>query len=164
MRKSVLSYRLLVVALGVFASLPMAAKAASSSSVTITGKVPVSCNISVAAASGASNIADLSQGNTNLLVATVTENCNDPSGYTVTLAGTNSASYTGLFKDSVSSATEPFTVAYNGTAVSSATVTDVTAPANVSKSVQITYAANANLTGSVGYTYAETLTFAITAK
>ena len=94
----------------------------------------------------------------------MTENCNDPSGYTVTLAGTNSASYTGLFKDSVSSATEPFTVAYNGTSVSSATVTDVTAPANVSKSVQITYAANSGLTGSVGYTYAETLTFAITAK
>jgi hypothetical protein len=80
------------------------------------------------------------------------------------LVGTNSASYTGLFKDSVSAATVPFTVSYNGSSVASATVTNVAAPANVTKNVQITYAATPNLTGSVGYTYAETLTFTITAK
>ena len=154
-----------MVAVGATVILPAAAKAASSGSVTITGKVPVSCNIGVVAASGASNIADISQGGTNLLVATVTENCNDPSGYSVTLAGTNSASYTGLFKDSVSNATQAFTVTYAGSTVSSATVTDVAAPGNnVAKDVRITYAANPNLTGSVGFTYAETLTFSITAK
>ncbi len=164
MDTKVWSLRLLMVAAGAMVILPAAAKAASAGSVTITGKVPVSCNIAVAAASGASNIADISQGGTNLLVATVTENCNDPSGYSVTLAGTNSASYTGLFKDSVSNATQAFTVTYNGSTVSSATLTDVAAPANVAKDVRITYAANPNLTGSVGYTYAETLTFSITAK
>ena len=164
MRTIVLTPRRLIAALGALAFMPAAAHAASTGSVTITGKVPVSCNISVAAASGASNIADISQGGTNLLVATVTENCNDPSGYSVAVAGANSASYTGLFKDSVSNATQAFTVTYNGAAVSSSTVTDVTAPANVSKDVRITYAANSGLTGSVGYTYAETLTFSITAK
>ena len=145
-------------------ALPAVGEAATAGSVTINGKVPVSCNISVAAASGASNIADISQGNTNLLVATVTENCNDPIGYTVSVAGANSGTYTGLFKDSVSSATQAFTVVYNGTSISSSTLTNVTAPANVSKTVQITYPANSGLTGTVGYTYAETLTFTISAK
>ncbi len=155
----------LVLAVAVLAICPEAAKAASSGSVTITGKVPVSCNISVAAAAGASNIADLSQGDTNRLVATVTENCNDPSGYSVTLTGTNSGNQGGLFKDSVSNATQSFTVTYNGATPSSQTVTDVTAPGNnVAKDVRITYAANPSLTGSVGFTYAETLTFSITAK
>ena len=149
---------------GWLAIFPLAATAASSGSVTITGKVPINCGITVTPQSGASNIADVSQANTNLLVATVTENCNDPSGYSVSLVGTNSASYTGLFKDSVSAATVPFTVSYNGSSVASATVTNVAAPANVTKNVQITYAATPNLTGSVGYTYAETLTFTITAK
>jgi hypothetical protein len=143
---------------------PFAAVAASTGSVTITGKVPISCGLTVTPASGASNIADVSAANTNLLVATVTETCNDPSGYSVSLAGANSGSYTGLLKDSVSAATVAFTVSYNGSTVSSATVTNVAAPANVTKNVQITYAATPNLTGSVGYTYAETLTFTITAK
>ena len=155
---------LLAAGLGLLSVVPVAANAASSGSVTVTGKVPVACDISVASASGASNIANLALGDTNRLVATVTENCNDPSGYSVSLVGTNSSSYTGLFKDTVSNATQAFTVSYNGSTVSSATLTDVTAPANVSKDVRITYAANANLTGSVGFTYAETLTFAITAK
>ncbi len=146
------------------AVLPCAARASSSGSVMITGKVPLSCNIAVNAAAGASNIADLSQGNTGLLVATVTENCNDPTGYSVSIAGANSASHTGLFKDSASHATLPFTVTYDGAAVSSATVTNAAAPANASKDVRIAYAANPNLTGSAGYTYAETLTFSITAK
>ena len=144
--------------------LPMTAAAATTGSVTINGKVPISCAIVVTPAAGASNIADISAGNTNLLVATVTENCNDPSGYSVSLAGANSGSYTGLFKDSVSAATVAFNVSYAGTSVSGATVTNVAAPANTTKNVQITYAATPNLTGSVGYTYAETLTFTITAK
>ena len=144
--------------------LPSLAHAATSGSLTINGKVPIVCGVSVAAAPGATNISDLSAGNASLLVATVTENCNDPVGYAVTVVGTNSASYTGLFKDSVSGATQPFTVSYAGTAVSAATITNVVAPANVAKDVRITYAANSALTGSTGYTYAETLTFVIVAK
>ncbi len=143
---------------------PLTAGAATSGSVTINGKVPIVCGISVAAASGATNITDLSAGNSSLLVATVTESCNDPSGYTVSVAGTNSSSYSGLFKDSVSGTTEAFAVSYNGTTVSNATVTNVAAPANVAKDVRIAYPANATLTGSTGYTYAETLTFTIVAK
>ncbi len=161
MRKNAL---ILAAAAALLAIIPMSANAASSGSVTITGKVPVACDISVASAAGASNIANLALGDTNRLVATVTENCNDPNGYSVSIAGTNSSSYTGLFKDSVSNATQAFSVSYNGSSVSSATLTDVTAPANVAKDVRITYPANANLTGTVGFTYAETLTFTITAK
>ncbi len=154
----------LVFAGTVLSLVPMTAAAATSGALTINGKVPISCAIVVTPSAGASNIADISAGNTNLLVATVTENCNDPSGYSVSLAGANSGSYTGLFKDSVSAATVAFNVTYAGAAVSAATVTNVAAPANTTKNVQITYAATPNLTGSVGYTYAETLTFTITAK
>ncbi len=152
------------VMIAVAATAPSGAFAASSASLTISGKVPLSCNIAVTPASGASNIADLSQGNSSLLVATVSENCNDPSGYSVSVAGANSSSFTGLFKDAVSHATLPFSVTYDGATVSSATVTNVTAPANTAKDVRIAYAATPNLTGSAGYTYAETLIFAITAK
>ncbi len=144
--------------------LPSSALAASSGGLTISGKVPLSCNIAVTPASGASNIADLSQGNTGLLVATVSESCNDPNGYSVSVAGANSASFTGLFKDAVSHATLPFSMTYDGAAVSSAAVTNAAAPATTAKDVRIAYAAAPNLTGSAGYTYAETLIFAITAK
>ncbi len=159
--------RVLWIVLGLsalFALSPLTAMAASSGSVTITGKVPINCGITVTPQSGASNIADVSQATTNLLVATVTENCNDPSGYSVSVVGTNSGTFTGLLKDSVSSATVPFTVTYNSVSVAASVITNVALPANVTKNVQITYLATPNLTGSVGYTYAETLTFTITAK
>ena len=137
---------------------------ASSGSVTIAGKVPLSCNIAVTPASGASGIADLSQGNAGRLIATVAESCNDPNGYSVSVAGANAASFTGLFKDAASHATVPFSVTYAGTAVSSATVTNATAPGTAAKEVRIAYASTPNLAGAAGHTYAETLIFAITAK
>ena len=162
MRSKILGLGLsLLVTLAV--GLPVSALA-SSGSLTIAGKVPLSCNIAVTPTSDASHIADLSQGNAGLLVATVSENCNDPNGYSVSIAGANSASFTGLFKDTASHAALPFSVTYDGATVSSATVTNALAPANTAKDVRIAYAATANLSGSAGYTYAETLIFAITAK
>jgi hypothetical protein len=146
------------------AGLPLGAAAASSGAVTIAGKVPLSCTLAVTPTSGASNIADLSQGNSGLLVATVSENCNDPNGYSVSVAGANSTSFTGLFKDATSHASLPFSVTYAGAAVLSATVTNAAAPADAAKDVRIAYAAHPNLTGSIGYSYAETLIFAITAR
>jgi hypothetical protein len=120
----------------------------------------------VTPAAGASNIADISAGDTDRQVATVNENCNDPLGYTMTVAGTHSTNYTGLFVDSVSGDSQPFTIKYNGVAVpAGGVVTNTNAPGiNLDKNVTITYAANAGLTPSTGFTYNETLTFTIAAK
>jgi hypothetical protein len=142
------------------------AVAASTGQVTITGNVPISCNLAVQQDEGAVSIPDISAGDTNRQIATVTETCNSPDGYTVTVVGTNSGDYTGLFVDSVSSDTHPFTIRYNGVAVPpGGIVTDATAPAfDVQKTVDITYAADSTLTGTVADTYQEILVFTMSAK
>lgn len=147
----------------VLALLAAPAWAATTGQVVITASVPQACNIVVSATAGAS-IANLTLGDTNRNVAVVTEDCNDPNGYAVDMLGVNSGSYTGLFKDTVSAATQPFTVRYDNTTVAAARITDVNVPAQVNKNVDITYAANAGLTATVGATYTETLGFTITAK
>jgi hypothetical protein len=142
------------------------ARAATTGTVTINGQVPATCAVVVTATAGASNIADISAGDTDRQVATVNENCNDPLGYTMTVAGTHSANHTGLFVDSVSGDSQAFTIKYNGVSVPvGGMVTDSNAPGiNLNKDVSITYAANAALTPSAGFTYNETLTFTIAAK
>jgi hypothetical protein len=71
-----------------------------------------------------------------------------------------------MFSDSVSSDSHPFTVAYDGAAVSpGAIVTDSASIAfNLVKPVDITYPANTTLTGTLSDTYEETLVFTIAAK
>lgn len=140
--------------------------AASTGTVTINGQVPLACNVVVDDESGASNISDISAGDNDRLIATVNESCNDPDGYTVTVVGTHSGNHTGLFRDSVSNDTHPFTVKYNGVAApSGGIVTDANAAGiNLSKPVLISYASDPTLTPSSGFTYAETLTFTIAAK
>lgn len=142
------------------------AAAAPTGQVTITGSVPVVCSLDVQQDAGAVGISDISAGHTNRPVATVTENCNSPDGYTVTVRGVNSADHTGLFIDSVSADSHPFTVSYDGaTAGAGGVVTNSpTTAADLLKSVEITYPANATLTGSVSDSYEETLVFTIAAK
>lgn len=141
-------------------------QAAQVGTVTVNGAVPLACDIAVTAEAGASNIADISAGDSDRLIATVTESCNDPDGYTVSVAGTNSGDHTGLFIDSVSSDSHPFSIAYNGVPVGAGgLVTDSNAPQNnLSRDVRITYGAEPLLTPTAGFTYAETLTFTIAAK
>jgi len=143
-----------------------ASQAALTGTVTINGKVPAVCDIVVTPEAGASNITNIAAGDTNRVVATVNENCNDPLGYTVTVVGTNSSDHTGLFRDSVSNDTHPFTITYNSIAVpSGGIVTNVNAAGiNLNRTVSISYNANPALTPSAGFTYAETLTFTIAAK
>lgn len=158
--------RVLSLVLFVMAGWNVAANAAPTGTVTINGQVPAVCDVIVTPQAGAANIADISAGDTNRVVATVNENCNDPDGYTMTVVGTNSSDNTGLFVDAVSGDTHPFTIAYDSVSVPpTGIVTDVNAAGiNLDKSVQITYASDGTLTPSAGYTYAETLTFTISAK
>ena len=142
------------------------AGAAQTGQVTITGSVPIVCSLEVRQESGAVGIPDISAGYTNRLVATVTETCNSPDGYTVTMRGVNSGDHTGLFVDAVSADSHPFTVAYDGVTAGAGGV--VTSSASIAlnrvKTVDITYPANTTLTGTVSDTYEETLVFAIAAK
>ena len=142
------------------------AAAAPTGQVTITGSVPINCSLDVQQEPGAASIPDISAGHTNRPVATVTETCNSPDGYTVTVRGVNSGDHTGMFVDSVSSDSHPFTVAYDGvTAGPGGVVTNsASAALNLLKTVEITYPANATLTGSVSDSYEETLVFTIAAK
>jgi len=142
------------------------AMAATTGQVKITGNVPIACDLEIRQEPGASNITDLSAGHPNLHVATATETCNDPDGYTVTMLGGNSGSHEGKFKDTVSGDEHPFTVTYNSVSVSpGGVVTDSgTVAVNLQKPVHITYPAEPSLTGTVADTYEETLTFTISAK
>ncbi len=142
------------------------ATAATTGEVTITGNVPIACDLLVQQEAGADNIPDISAGHTNRHVATVTETCNSPDGYTVTVTGSNAGDHTGMFVDIVSSDSHPFTIRYNGISVPpGGIVTDSTAPAfEVKKNVDITYPADETLSGSVANTYEETLTFTISAR
>ncbi len=159
-------YKLLLIITTLFFIIMPRAQAAQVGTVTITGAVPPTCDIVVTPTAGASNIPDISIGATDKQVATVNENCNDPNGYTVTVAGTHSGNHTGLFVDSASSASLPFTISYNGAnAPVGGVVTNATVPGfNLNKTVAITYSANNTLASTSGFTYAETLTFTITAK
>lgn len=142
------------------------AAAAPTGQVTITGNVPIVCSLDVQQEPGAASIPDISAGHTNRRVATVTETCNSPDGYTVTVRGVNSGDHTGMFVDSASSDSHPFTVAYDGvTAAAGGVVTNSASIGfNLLKTVEITYPANATLTGTVSDTYEETLVFTIAAK
>ena len=142
------------------------AAAAPTGQVTITGSVPLVCSLEVQEEPGAASIPDISVGHTNRHVATVTEICNSPDGYTVTVRGVNSGDHTGMFVDSVSSDSHPFTVAYDGVSAGpGGIVTNSASTAfNLLKKVDITYPANTTLTGTVSDTYEETLIFTIAAK
>lgn len=144
----------------------MPALAASTGEITITGNVPILCSLEVQQEAGAVSIPDISVGHTNRRIATVTENCNSLDGYTVAMLSVNSGDHTGMFVDSTSSDSHPFTVAYDGVSISpGGIVTDSTSSAfNLVKTVDITYPANATLTGTVSDTYEETLVFTIAAK
>ena len=165
MERYALSCAVAALLLGEYLSVPLAA-AATTGQVTITGNVPIACDLLVQQETGADNISDISAGHTNRHVATVTETCNSPDGYTVTLTGSNSGDHTGMFVDIVSTDSHPFTISYNGISVPpGGLVTDSTVPAfGVQKNVDITYPADETLTGTVANTYEETLTFIISAK
>lgn len=142
------------------------ALAAPTGQVTITGNVPILCDLLVQQESGAANIPDISAGHDGRHIATVTETCNSPDGYTVTVTGANSGDHTGMFVDNVSTDSHPFTVTYDGVPVApGGIVTDsATLAFGLQKNVDITYPADDTLTGTVADTYEETLTFTISAK
>lgn len=142
------------------------ALAATTGQVTITGNVPILCSLEVQQEPSAASIPDISSGHTSRRIATVTESCNSPDGYTVAMRGANSSDHTGIFVDSLSSDSHPFTVEYDGVAVGAGGIVTNSASIafNLVKPVDITYPADTTLTGTISDTYEETLVFTIAAK
>jgi hypothetical protein len=135
---------------------------ATNGTLVIAGTVPSVAEISIAAVPGASNL-PLGSSVSGLKIATVSELCNDASGYTVQLSSENG----GSLKDPKGSGSLPYTLSYNGTRVvflsGIATISDVstTTPASGhDKDLSISFAASS----LAGASYADTLTLTITAK
>lgn len=150
---------------GSYLEIPLAV-AAPTGQVIVTGSVPIDCNLVVQQATGATGIPDISTGHTNLNIATVIESCNSPDGYLVSVTASNSGDHNGLFVDTVSTDSHPFTIRYDGVPVpAGGIVTDSISEAfDVPKSVDVTYPADNTLSGTVTDSYEETLTFTMTAK
>lgn len=142
------------------------AVAAPIGQVIVTGSVPIDCNLVVQQAAGATGISNISAGHANLHIATVTESCNSPDGYIVSVTASNSGDHNGLFVDPFSTDSHPFTIRYDGVPVPvGGIVTDSSSEAfDVQKSVDITYPADNTLSGTVTDSYEETITFTMTAK
>ena len=144
--------------------------AATTGTLTLTGIVAASTNITVTPQTGY-NTLDLNTTQTNFLVAVVNEQSNDHLGYTVTLASANlsGAGTQPFLKDSASGDTLNYTLQYNGSsvvfAIGTATVTNASAKtpaAGVNNNLNISYTGNSALSASNAYT--DTLTFTIVAK
>jgi hypothetical protein len=140
--------------------------AAQTGSITLSGTVAPSCNISVAPAPGYNSL-DLAASQSNLKVATVTEQCNTRLGYTVKLSTANGTTG-GVFAGSTGNAeTLDYAVSYGGApatfAAKEATVTNAatrTGSSGIAKDLAVSYTG----TPLAADTYSDTLTVSITAK
>lgn len=141
--------------------LQLAASAATSGAINLTGTVPPVTSITIVPVV---TPLDLTVTGVNVSVATVTEASNVPLGYTVTLSSANA----GIMKNGVIGSV-PYTLKYNGVATTlsvspGVTVTtqgSSTSPISTNKSVTVSYTGVAAATTMSG-TYSDTLTLTIT--
>lgn len=166
-RCAVRTLKLLTISLSIVCFSMAEGWAASSPSgnVTIQAKVPLDCNILIENKSGIL-IDDLSEGASDLLVAEVTEVCNDPDGYVVSVESARTGLHKGEFLEPTLNAKHEFDIYYNGslvvvdkiareeTGVTTGTVSPVT----------ITYLEDRTLPATAAHTYVETLKFTIAPK
>ena len=154
----------------IMALVGMSLFAATTGTLTLTGIVAASTNITVTPQTGY-NTLDLNTTQTNFLVAVVNEQSNDHLGYTVAVASFNlaNAGTQPFFKDIASGNTLNYSLQYKGIAVvfagGTATVTDVnanTAAIGVNNNLNVSYTGSDALSAS--NSYADTLTFTISTK
>jgi hypothetical protein len=142
---------------------------AQTATLTLQGTVAAVATVSVATASGY-NTLDIANGVTAQKVADLTERCNSRLGYTVKMTSLNAgpAGNSLYLKDTgVGTDTVPYSLTYNSASVTfasgTATLTDVAAKtpgSGVVKPLAVTIASS----WVNAATYADTLTFTITAK
>lgn len=148
----------------VVSQIGLSAMAATQGSVILQGTVAKVVSLSVTGI-GTYNALDLSATATDLDVATIDEASNDPSGYTVTLASSNSGA---LKNGNIGSVN--YTAKYAGTSVTlsstAQTITNAgttTSTVSASKTLSVSYSGQA-LSNLMAGTYSDTLTFTIAAK
>lgn len=147
-------------------ALPQAAHAFTNSTtgtVNVNGSVALVCSLTVSSGGATTTFSDMTQGASNALLGTITEICNDANGYKVTLATSNNEN----FKGATSSTLIPYTLTYNGSAVTlssgATTITPSgsrTTPSGVSKGLNITFAAGFYTADS----YSDTLTLTMVSQ
>ena len=143
------------------------ANAATEGTLNLSGSIAAACSIVVTPTAAASAL-DLVSGETDTNVATVSENCNDADGYTVTVEtdtfGSGSARLQGP-----ETYTADFSIKYAGSAVTftvadtPVTVTDTTDPTDGDNDEAVLI----NIASAAAYvagTYSAVLTFTIAAK
>lgn len=159
--------KLLTISLGVVCFCMAEGWAASSPTgdVTIRAQVPLDCNIAIEDKPG-TLIDDLSAGATNLLVAEVTEVCNDPDGYVVSVESGRTGLHKGEFFEPTLSATHEFDIYYNGTLVDMDKIgrEETSVTTGTISPVTITYLEDRTLPATAAHTYVETLVFTIAPK
>jgi len=146
---------------------------AADASLDLSGLITASTSVSFIPTAVASSLT-LTADATGLEVGSLTENSNDPDGYTLTAKSTNGFavfSETGVLKGNTGGNPDSvtYTMAYGGTVTPFDTTSglallkDVTlaSPGNVVTAITITYTGSTILTAD---TYSDTITFTITAK
>ncbi len=140
----------------------LGAAQAQAQSITLSGAVAQSCHLTITA-SGSYNALTLATAQSDVVVGTSAENCNDGKGYKVTI-GTKNGTSSGLLKGTSYSQTLAYGVNYGSTATltfagSTATATNTSAAGFATYTLGVTYASGAQLTAN---TYTDTLTFTMT--
>jgi hypothetical protein len=148
--------------------------AATQGSIPLSGTVGTVCSITVNQQAGATTLT-LTASQTNLLIATATENCNDHNGYFVTVMSRNAGTPAGQGKAFLGGAVSgnpdkvPYTISYAGTtltldatgAARGKDTTFKTTGQGVTSNVTITYTGVSNLGAD---TYSDTITLTIGGK
>ena len=145
------------------------ALAVNNNNVTIplSGTVAVACTVANSSNGATTAFTDMTAGASSVLIGTITETCNDKSGYKVTLTESNFSANQPNFKGASTSSLIPYTLTYNGTAVnfpnSTATLTSSgsqTGASGVAKQLAISFAASAYTAD----TYSDTITITMASQ
>jgi hypothetical protein len=144
--------------------LPSFASAGDSGALQLRGQIALACSIRVDATQVATSL-DLTQSETDLSVASVTETCNSGTGYTIKVSSQGNGSLYGPL-DAVTYQLKYDEVEADLSAsqVSPVLVTNVTGKTGaegVTKDVTISYSTDGSLSGG---TYEDTLVFTVAAK
>lgn len=104
--------------------------------INLSGSVGIVCSVANVAGTTAFN--DLSSAVPATTIGTITETCNDPSGYQVTLTSANFSGSSANFKGGTTSALIPYSLTYGGNnvAFASATTTITTVASLTGNTVQ----------------------------
>lgn len=141
------------------------AQAASTGTLILSGTVAAACNITVTPNGSNNTTLNITGGETNKLVASANETCNNATGYKINIKSDNGGE---LRHSGNASLKTTYTLTYDGTTVTPTTnfaqvknVTVLNSPANVNSNINVTVAA---YPAALAGTYSDTVTVQIVAN